>query len=139
MKLPRWLLVTLLTVSALATLAAGASRWVTWPERTLARYIDLRSTGKLADARRMVGSDGLWFDFFELSMEPTSSQPLKSNVRTLLDTVLGREDFVSANGWAFRVERGKVVEIPADFAKRAAAYAAMVDEWRVDQEGDQRE
>jgi hypothetical protein len=33
MKLPRWLVVSLLTVSAFAVLGYGAWWWVTWPEQ----------------------------------------------------------------------------------------------------------
>src|SRR5262245_43068123 len=38
MKLPRWLVVTLLTVSFAVILGTGAWWWVTWPERSARRF-----------------------------------------------------------------------------------------------------
>jgi len=34
MKLPRWLVIAMLTTSVLSVLAAAGCWWVTWPERT---------------------------------------------------------------------------------------------------------
>jgi hypothetical protein len=38
MRLPRWLVVSLLAVSVLAVPGAGAWWWVTWPERTANQF-----------------------------------------------------------------------------------------------------
>ena len=54
MKLPRWLVVTLLSASALALLGAGAWWWVTWPERTLALFKSLLKDGKFHEANAML-------------------------------------------------------------------------------------
>ena len=39
MKLPGWLVVTLLTASLLAALSAGTWWWVTWPERMARAFV----------------------------------------------------------------------------------------------------
>jgi hypothetical protein len=41
MKLPRWLLWSLLSISVVAALAAAGWWWVTWPERTAREFIEL--------------------------------------------------------------------------------------------------
>jgi hypothetical protein len=38
MRLPRWLVVSLLSASVLTVLGAGAWWWVTWPERTANKF-----------------------------------------------------------------------------------------------------
>jgi hypothetical protein len=63
MRIPRWLVVTLLITSALALLGAGAWWWVTWPYRTIHKFAELVEMGDLDSANTMiVDSDGSWQD-----------------------------------------------------------------------------
>jgi hypothetical protein len=104
MRLPRWLLATLLTVTVLVPLGAGAWWWVTWPERTVTRYVDWVSTDRLAEATEMLYSLDAPLALFN---EPSDlRRPLDSKQRTLVDTVLGRQFFVSPRRWVYLVERG---------------------------------
>jgi len=41
MKLPRWLVIAMLTTSVLLPIAAAGWWWVTWPERTAREFIEL--------------------------------------------------------------------------------------------------
>src|SRR5262245_30409935 len=54
MKIPRWLVVSLLTVSTLAALGAGAWSWVTWPDRTMREFSSLLKKGNVNQADRMM-------------------------------------------------------------------------------------
>jgi len=55
MKLPRWLVIAMLTTSVLAVLAAAGWCWVTWPERTAREFVELLATDKVEEARAMMG------------------------------------------------------------------------------------
>lgn len=60
MKLPRWLLITMLTTSVLVPLAAAGWSWVTWPERTAREFQILIAQRQWDDATAMMlysGSD----------------------------------------------------------------------------------
>ncbi len=46
MKLPRWLMITMLTSSVLAVLGAAGWWWVTWPERTAREFVELLRDGR---------------------------------------------------------------------------------------------
>src|SRR5262245_47702773 len=54
MKLPRWLVVTMLATSTLALLAFAGWWWVTWPERTFAKFKSLIAAGKFDEANALV-------------------------------------------------------------------------------------
>jgi hypothetical protein len=54
MKLPRWLVVSMLAASSLAILALVGWWWVTWPERTLQVFKSLIADGRFEDADRML-------------------------------------------------------------------------------------
>jgi hypothetical protein len=109
MKLPRWLVVSLLTVSVLAVLGAGAWWWVTWPERTAIAYVERRA--RMATEREQ----------HERSLPPGAAKGLpvffpkhwrdvSPQSRTVLDLVIGRERFITFGGKGayFVVERGRV-------------------------------
>src|SRR5262245_56178735 len=53
MKLPRWLVVTLLSASLVAMLAYGAWWWVTWPERTMNRFVEAARASDVNEWRRL--------------------------------------------------------------------------------------
>ena len=57
MKLPRWLVTSMLSLSALATLAAVGWSWATWPERTASRFIALVSGGNSEAAEDLLTGD----------------------------------------------------------------------------------
>src|SRR5262245_21998290 len=50
MKLPRWLVVTMLATSCLAMVTFAAWRWVTWPEHTANHFVELMMTNKRGEA-----------------------------------------------------------------------------------------
>ena len=53
MKLPRWLVIGMLTSSVLSALAATGWWWVTWPDRTMREYAELIATGKWDEAHTL--------------------------------------------------------------------------------------
>jgi 4-amino-4-deoxy-L-arabinose transferase-like glycosyltransferase len=54
MRLPRWLVVSLLAVSVLAVLGACAWWYVTWPERTFTTFKSKVEAGKFSEANALV-------------------------------------------------------------------------------------
>ena len=76
MKLPRWLVIGMLTTSVLAVLAAAGWYgwwWVTWPERTASLFVAHIEAGENEELSSMLRNmtDGLrleakpgWFSFF---------------------------------------------------------------------------
>jgi len=54
MKLPRWLVIAMLTTSVLSVLAAAGWCWVTWPERTAREFLDLMRENRRDDAKAMM-------------------------------------------------------------------------------------
>ena len=59
MTLPRWLVICLLGSSVLAPLAAAGWRWVTWPERTSTRLLELLRNGNVVEANQFTNG-GEW-------------------------------------------------------------------------------
>src|SRR5262245_58666910 len=59
MKLPRWLVVSMLAASSLAMFMFAAWWWVTWPERTLERFLEYGRAGKWDKANGMC-DDKVW-------------------------------------------------------------------------------
>lgn len=54
MKMPRWLVVSLLSVSVLAVLGYGTWWWVTWPERTARKFVELVNCEDFDSANSML-------------------------------------------------------------------------------------
>ena len=50
MKLPRWLVVSVLVASLAMVLVTAASWWVTWPERTARMFVDRAGVGDVRAA-----------------------------------------------------------------------------------------
>jgi hypothetical protein len=98
MKLPQWLVVSLLSASVLAVLGAGVWWWVTWPERTARHFIELINTEDLAGARRKLTSEStpLTHSIRPLAAdeahrgEPWTIEPMP---RSLWNTLIGRQEF----------------------------------------------
>src|SRR5262245_32919101 len=54
MRVPRWLLATMLCVSVLVTLGLGGWWWVVWPERTASEFFDCVERGHTDEATGML-------------------------------------------------------------------------------------
>jgi hypothetical protein len=54
MKLPRWLVIGMLTTSVLAVLAAAGWWWVTWPERTVRTFLRLVEERRFEAANQLL-------------------------------------------------------------------------------------
>ena len=54
MRLPRWLVVALLSVSVLAVLGTCMAWWVTWPERTVRQFEQLWNQNGRQEAARLM-------------------------------------------------------------------------------------
>ena len=57
MKLPRWLVILMLTTSVLVPLAAAGWWWVTWPEVTLRLFLAQCAAEEFDDAKRTTTSE----------------------------------------------------------------------------------
>jgi len=110
MKLPRWLVIAMLTTSVLAVLAAAGWWWVTWPERTAREFVALIREGHLEQANRILTPG---------NTSPFLTDSMRKRVRcevipqTWLEVIIGRQKFWFFDGdWPlipqFEVERGKV-------------------------------
>ena len=53
MKMPKWLVTLLLSVSIVSVLTAGGWWWVTWPDQTMREFVALAAAGNLQEARAM--------------------------------------------------------------------------------------
>jgi hypothetical protein len=62
MKLPRWLLWTMMTLSVFGTLAAAGWWWVTWPERTAREFIRLLRDGDIESINALIIPKTYWMD-----------------------------------------------------------------------------
>jgi hypothetical protein len=129
MKLPRWLVVCMLSVSGLSVSGYAGWWWVTWPERTAREYVDCLREWRITDLAQMTGepiiSDASTVplqdvldvletdDFKEFRASFRNARLELAGSRTILDLILSRRRFRVAygnapeTGW-LRVERGKV-------------------------------
>jgi hypothetical protein len=66
MKLSRWPIVSLLSASVLAVLCGGACWWVTWPERTVRKFVALMGDGEgaVSDGHYLVQVRGTYTVIF---------------------------------------------------------------------------
>jgi hypothetical protein len=122
MRLPRWLIVSLLTVSALAVLSTGMWWWVTWPERTAREFVELVRLAQFDEAERVapfLRGPGSTFARDELLVHRPRARINQS--RSLSDIILGRLRFKFLYGedlaegyftYGYEVERGAVVRLP---------------------------
>jgi hypothetical protein len=114
MRLPRWLVVSLLSVSMVAVLSAGTWWWVTWPDRTARKFTTLMADGNWKETMRMTDREKIQYlvlaDEFQIKWD---DENLLSASRNVIDVLLARQSFrIPANeGQAFfTVERGRVIE-----------------------------
>jgi hypothetical protein len=126
-RLSRWLVVSLLSISVLAVLGAGAWWWVTWPERTAKEFVDLVCADRLDDARNMLQAPFpdrgpvISLDFTDAVLDPSHGTEHWVNVhvyskqRDRHEVLLGRQPFtVREAAFEFSVQRGRVI-LPARF------------------------
>ncbi len=98
MKLPRWLVIAMLTTSVLAVLAAAGCCWVTWPERTARDFVVFMNAGKVDDAIQMIQMETEpqrprnWSPEAFIPQEHTQIK-FEPEPRTLLDMLAGRLEF----------------------------------------------
>jgi hypothetical protein len=123
MKLPRWLVMTLLTMSLLAMLGSVALWWVTWPERTARRFQELMSGARIDEANAMLSVDSSQrtTQLLIVGDEPFREwdcSPRIPESRTLIDMLCARQRYKMAvirsiGGIALIAQRNKVtIEIP---------------------------
>src|SRR5262245_820668 len=111
MKLPRWLVVSLLSVSVIAGIGSGCWFWVTWPERTLAECRESNDWQQFCDPEFtawLLRDFGASQDGFRLVPEST----LAAQPRSVVDYLLAREEFDGGRDIAMRyvVQRGRIKE-----------------------------
>ena len=131
MKLPRWLLIGMLTASVLAVLAAAGWWWVTWPERTARDLVELMGQARYEAASRMIKVNPehpMPFLRGHPDLQQAWNQAnLSMDSSSWLDLVSGRRRFrIPRDGplivlernttrveilQSFTVERGKVVQV----------------------------
>jgi hypothetical protein len=90
-RLPRWLVVSLLSASVLAMLGAGVWWWVTWPERTAAAVPNLVSENRWDELRSIANLNSAlaWRTLDNPNPVQFSKLP-----RSLLDVISGRQRFL---------------------------------------------
>ena len=122
MKLPRWLVIGMLTSSVLAVLAAAGWWWVTWPERTAREFVELMASDKLPEAREMITlsadarsrlkGEGWAF----ATVPPKGWAEVKPQARSAAEILLatGKYRITRGSNWTFKVERGTITEPEID-------------------------
>lgn len=116
MKLPRWLVVSLLTLSVFALSSAGAWWWVTWPVRTAREFVTLVENLEWELANDMVTPDAQknahWIEYERVDTEDLWSIGLLfPNQRSLTDILCARQTFgIGDHVNMFVVIRNKVVD-----------------------------
>ena len=122
MKLPRWLVIAMLSSSVLAVLGAAGWWWVTWPERTAREFVDLMAKGRYEEAKEMVemqcehGSYSVEFEILSLNWTWKKWSWLNSEPkpRTLVDVFCARQWYKIAGepvDWEFQVAGRKIFHL----------------------------
>lgn len=111
MKLPRWLVLSLISVSVIVAIGSGGWFWITWPERTLAECQESNDWQRLCDpefAAWLLQYFGASKTGFRLVPENLDAQP-----RSIVDYLLAREEFEGGRDIAMRyvVERGRIKDV----------------------------
>ena len=113
MKLPRWLVITLLSISALAILSVPIWWYVRWPERTAHEFADLLAQGRFEEAKKMIRQHRGRMPIVVKrgDIEFQFSQSLNSNPRSWFNLFCGRECFkAGTRPYVFTVECGVIVQ-----------------------------
>lgn len=116
MKLPRWLVILMVTTSILGVLAAAGWWWVTWPERTAREFVhrlDKTDINKNDQSwRDMVPGGGDRTGFKRLlSLYPSAADEggtiVRLRPRSVGEIVSGKQVFFfSSDNFGFTAERG---------------------------------
>jgi hypothetical protein len=98
MKLPRWLVATLLSSSALLVVGTAGWYWATWPARVACEFIDRLASPQI-DIREIMSQElqdaieesqtDLTEEMVEALRTPTPYDQLRSHSRSLLDALRG--------------------------------------------------
>ncbi len=128
MKLPRWLVIAMLTTSVLSVLAAAGCWWVTWPERTAREFVELIATEKFEAAQAMMGQEEIvWTAERGCSVPVRSSSKwgdVEAKPRSLMNLLACTGQYGIPHAayndypdhrdswleWTFTARRGKIVE-----------------------------
>ena len=113
MKLPRWLVIGMLTSSLLSVLAAAGWWWVTWPERTAREFVALLAERRFNEALTYVNGspgEGAEFCIYQFSDEAWDVSKIALQHRPVLDVICGRQtvDILPELNVSIDVERGKI-------------------------------
>src|SRR5262245_29139704 len=123
MKLPRWLVITMLTASTLAILAFAGWWWVRWPDRTMKEFISLLKRdseagayqGAYDKARQMTKVEGKTSGKTIMVNNSLRAQWIPSSLvpesRATGDLMRGRQAFhITEQPVRYVVQRGIVTE-----------------------------
>ena len=114
MKLPRWLVIAMLTSSVLSVLAAAGWWWVTWPERTSREFQMLLVERKWNDAVAMILSSDYPADtvIAWLARNGQDELELEPLPWSWGDVCRGRRQFKlgEKNTLRFTAEKGRITE-----------------------------
>ena len=93
MKLPRWLVIGMLTSSVLSVLAAAGWWWVTWPDRTAREFLCFMSDGSFDKARQMIHEGSVLPLRLDDLRAANAQNTLDSEPRDLADVIQGIQRF----------------------------------------------
>ena len=123
MKLPRWLVIAMLTSSVLAGLGIPGWWWITWPRRTAREFVELIHADKTVEAQEMIL---IWESDWDRFGKPVGSRrgeyypawlvylpgrplQLKAQPRWPGDILRGEQEFLIGRKHRMRVARGKII------------------------------
>src|SRR5262245_22254977 len=137
MKLPRWLVVSLLSVSLLAAFGLellGGWLWVTWPERTAREFVEVMGSMRYEELPRFFNHK--WLESSEWdNVVGSPSEGLRVHARTYytleekpftaVDYVCGNRQYIVGNlrrpeRYLMTVSRGTVIDV--DFQMRSTFH-----------------
>ena len=113
MRLPQWVMASMVTLSLLAILFVLGWYWVIWPTYTAAKLFDHIRNDQMEEACAMIRSpDERAVVLHVRECTTPSVGTLAARPRALIDLILGREvfEFEHYHKPYFTVERGQVVE-----------------------------
>lgn len=109
MKLPRWLVVSLLTANALGVIGYGGWWWVTWPEHTGREFATFITARKTAELCRMLRSNEV-ADRLDTVTRDSRFTDLEFGSRSLIDLLTGHQEFQLAGTRRVPAIRGSSFE-----------------------------